>query len=178
MAKSGLPVFFRDPRTGSMKQFTPSEPKDFALAPAEADPALSRILVADDGEADRFLTIWQLGKVWPNGGMLVECAADGTEALEKIHGHRYALVVLDWNLPWQDGAEVLRAMRERDLRIPVVVLSDQRREDIANELESMAAAYVNKEELDAHNFRNAIKTSMQLQAGPGVAGSDPGPMQT
>jgi len=171
MAKNALPMFIRDSRTGFMKELASDELGRIPSAPA-------RVLVADDDESDRLFTIWQLGDAWPiQGDMLVECAADGAEALEKMHGHRYALVVLDWNMPRQHGAEVLRAMRERDLCIPVVVVSDQRREDIASDLESMAAAYVNKDELDAHSFRNAIATSMQLQTGRGLAGSGPDMMQ-
>jgi len=68
-----------------MRQFTPVEPKDFAFAADEVGPFPSRVLVADEGEANRFLTIWRLGKAWPiEGDMMVECAADGAEALEKI----------------------------------------------------------------------------------------------
>jgi CheY-like chemotaxis protein len=163
-----LPMFARDQRTGSMKQFTPGEPKDVALAPDEAGRPHSRVLVADDGEADRFLTIWQLGKVWPvEADILVECAADGAEALEKIRNTQYALVVLDWNMPQLNGADVLRAIRETDLRVPVVVVSDQCREATAGYLKTMAAAFVNKAELDTGSLRIAIAASIQLQEGRG-----------
>lgn len=156
-----------------MKELGPNELGIVPLAHGEKRPAPARVLVADDDESDRLLTIWQLGDAWPvKGDLLVECATDGTQALEKIHGHRYALVVLDWNMPLQSGAEVLRAMRERDLRIPVVVLSDQRHEDIAKELESMPAAFVNKSELDSHSLRNAIAVSMLLHAVPRSAGAE------
>jgi two-component system chemotaxis response regulator CheY len=159
-------MFTRDQRTGSMKQFTPGEPKNFGLAPDEAGPLHSRVLVAHDGEANRFLTIWRLGKAWPvEGDMMVECAADGAEALEKIRSKQYALVVLDWNMPLFNGADVLRAIRENDLRVPVVVMSDQRREAIASHLETMAAAFVNKDEFDTGSLRNAIAASIQLQEG-------------
>jgi CheY-like chemotaxis protein len=172
MAKNALPMFFRDPQTGFMKELAPNELSIVPLAPGEKRPAAARVLVADDDESDRLLTIWQLGDAWPvKGELVVECATDGTQALEKIRSHPYALVVLDWSMPRTDGAEVLRAMRERDLRIPVVVLSDQRREDIAHELDSMTAAFVSKAELDAHSFRNAIAVSMLLQAMPRSAGT-------
>jgi hypothetical protein len=65
MAKKALPLFTRDHRTGSMKEFTPSEPNGFALASDKAGPPYSRVLVADDDETDRLLTIWHLGKAWP-----------------------------------------------------------------------------------------------------------------
>ena len=179
MAKNALPIFFRNPQTGFMKEFDPNQLGVSPSADGEKRSAAVRVLVADDDESDRLLTIWQLGAAWPvQGDMLVECATDGTEALEKIRGYHYALVVLDWNMPRLDGAAVLRAMRERGLLIPVVVLSDQRHEDIANELKSMTAAFVNKSELDAHSFRNAIAASMQLQTGRDWVGSHPEALQT
>jgi CheY-like chemotaxis protein len=169
MAKNALPMFFRDPTTGVMKQLTPNHLGDFPLAQGEKRPAPARVLVADDDKADRFLTIWQLAKAWPvEGEMLVECAADGEEALEKIRSKQYALVVLDWSLPQLIGAEMLRAIREGDRRVPVVVVSDQCRGTIWHELQSMSAAYLHKEELDAHSFRNAIAASMKLQEGRGA----------
>jgi CheY-like chemotaxis protein len=151
-----------------MKQFIPGEPKEFASAPDKAGAPHSRVLVASDGEADRFLTVWQLGKVWPvEADILVECAADGAEALEMIRSQQYALVVLDWNMPQLNGADVLRAIRETDLRVPVVVVSDQGREAIASNLETMAAAFVNKEEPHPGNLRSAIAASIQMQEGRG-----------
>ena len=179
MAKNALPMFFRNPQTGFMSEFTPNQLGGSAPEPGEKRSSAARVLVADDDESDRLLTIWQLGAAWPiQGDMLVECATDGAEALEKIRGYHYALVVLDWNMPRQDGATVLRTIRKRGLRIPVVVLSDQRREDLANHLESMTAAFVNKSELDAHSFRNAIAASMQWQTGRDWVESRPETLQT
>jgi two-component system sensor histidine kinase/response regulator len=149
-----------------MQEFTPGEPKRFALASDNADPSDFRVLVAGDDETDRRLTIGQLGKAWSvERDMMVECAADGAEALEKIRGNRYALIVLDWNMPHQESAAVLRAMREDGLRVPVVVVSDHRREAIAPGLETMAASFVNKEKLDPSSFLNAIVASILLQEG-------------
>jgi CheY-like chemotaxis protein len=81
------------------------------------------------------------------------------------------LAVLDWNMPQLDGTDVLRAIRKNGLRVPVVVFSDQRREAIASYLETMAAAFVNKDELHPGNLRNAIAASIQLQEGRGSVGS-------
>ncbi len=149
-----------------MKEFTPSEPHGFALASDPAGSPWFRVLLADDDEADRLVTIWHLGRAWTaERDLLVECAADAAEALEKIRGRRFALVVLAWNLPHQDGAVVLRAMRENGLRVPVVVVSGHRHEAIASDLEGLAAAFVNKNEMDPHSFRNAIVASMLLQEG-------------
>ncbi len=133
---------------------------------ADERSAHLRVLVADDNETVRLLTICHLGKAGcRERDMLVECAADGAEALEIIRRKLFALVVLDGNMPRLDGGNVLRAMREDGMRVPVVVVSGQSHETIANDLSSMAASFVNKDELDPISFGRAISESMQLQEG-------------
>jgi len=157
-------MFMWDQDTHSMKELLPKESAALLRATPATGTTHFRALVADDDDEDRFLTISHLGEAWTVAGPLtVECAADGAEALEKIHSSRYALVVLDWNMPEQDGAAVLRTIRANGLRVPVVVVSGQQHEAIANDLKAMDAAFVNKGELNSGNFRQAITASMQLQ---------------
>lgn len=147
-----------------MKELQPGDDEDLGPDFNNAASPLFRVLVADDNEAERRLTIWHLGKAWPDArDMVVECAGDGTEALEKIRSNAYRLVVLDWNMPLRDGGEVLRAIRDDGLCVPVVVVSGQPREAIALDLEAGAAAFVSKGALNPMNFGSAIAVSMQLQ---------------
>lgn len=140
--------------------------EDLAGASRKGVPGPVRVLVADDDEMAREVTIMHLGKAWPFGGSLsVECAENGKEALEKLCRGRFALAVLDWRMPYLDGGAVLRAIRKEGMRIPVVVVSGQPHEDIAQDLETMAAAFVNKAELNPLSFCSAIAASLQL---PGV----------
>lgn len=162
-----------------MQELTSDESKALLLGPAPAGVSHFHALVADDDEEDRLLTIWKLGDEWPvTGRLTVECAADGVEALEKIHNRAYALVVLDWDMPELDGEAVLRTMRARGVRVPVVIVSGQRRENIKCDLGVMAAAFANKNELDAGRFRKAIHDSMQLQEALPSGTPNPEPNQS
>lgn len=166
MAKNALPVFTRDQHTGSLKALARGGSDDFELVSDTAGSPYFRVLVADPNEADRLATIWMLDQAWPAGrNMLVECAADGAEALEKIRRNQYALLVLDWNMPKTAGADVLRTIRAGGPRVPVVVLAGQRREAIAPHLESLAAAFMHKDELDPCILSNAIASSILLLDG-------------
>jgi CheY-like chemotaxis protein len=123
-----------------------------------------RVLVADDCEKDRELTIMHLGQAWPfERNMVVECASNGMDALVKLRRSRFALAVLDWNMPHLGGRELLRAMRQNGMSVPVVVVSAQRREDIASDLQLLAASFVHKDELNPVRFCSAIAVSLQLQ---------------
>ena len=164
MKDDQLLVLTRDQRTGKVKTIVPGKPEESALASSRAVPRPVRVLVADDCKPDRELTIRHLGEAWPfKQDMVVECAADGMEALTKLRRSRFALAVLDWNMPHLGGRELLRAIREHGLRLPVVVVSGERHEDIAHDLTSMAAAFVHKVELNPIRFCSAIAVSFQLQ---------------
>jgi len=52
-----------------------------------------------------------------------DAAASGVKALELFERHRYDLVLTDLMMPGMTGWEVLAAVRGRDPRIPVIVIS-------------------------------------------------------
>jgi DNA-binding response OmpR family regulator len=56
-------------------------------------------------------------------GYEVQVAADGREGLAEVARSEPDLVLLDLMLPGVDGFEVLRGIRERSRRIPVIILS-------------------------------------------------------
>ncbi|OGG57319.1 DNA-binding response regulator [Candidatus Kaiserbacteria bacterium RIFCSPHIGHO2_01_FULL_55_17] len=58
-------------------------------------------------------------------GYAVDTIGDGKKALTRITLHRkdYDLIILDLMLPSMDGLEVCRAVRERGITIPILVLT-------------------------------------------------------
>ncbi len=132
------------------------------MAPPVPKPTLP-VLVIDDNETDRELTVRHLGKAWPfEREMAVDYAADGREALGKMQARRYALVVLDWKLPVMDGGEVLRAMRGNGFRVPVVVISGLQRDEIREDLTALRAVFLNKDDMNPVTFHEAIAESLRL----------------
>jgi DNA-binding response OmpR family regulator len=78
-----------------------------------------RILVVDDDSGLRE----QLKTSLIRQRYDVESAADGEEALDKLFGSSYGLVVLDIMLPKRDGLAVLKEMRTADIDTPVIMLT-------------------------------------------------------
>jgi len=105
--------------------------------------ALARILVADDDRVtSRFVSSLLEGE-----GYEVLVADDGQHAVELALEYRPDLIVSDLIMPYRDGFEVLRVLRDesRLARIPVVILSmKDREEDIVRCLEEGADDYVVK----------------------------------
>lgn len=121
-----------------------------------------RVLVVDDNLVDCEITTRYLAKAWPfERDMKVDTATDGPSALDKIRRERYALVVLDWRLPGMSGAELLQRLRGSGCRAPVVVVSGLTRDQIPEDLASMGAVYLGKDELNALSLHRAIAEALR-----------------
>lgn len=90
-----------------------------------------RILMVEDDNALRDTLVQALSQA----GYGVDPVADGRVADHALATGGYDLVVLDLGLPEMDGTEVLRRMRSRLDRTPVLVLSA--RDDIAERVHGL-----------------------------------------
>jgi two-component system, OmpR family, copper resistance phosphate regulon response regulator CusR len=80
---------------------------------------VSRILIVED-EA-RIASFLEKGL--RSNGFSTEVAADGESALGLARAGSFDLVILDLGLPGMHGFDVLRELRERDTRLPVIILT-------------------------------------------------------
>jgi len=81
---------------------------------------MKRILLVDDDEDLREALGEQL--LMTEGFDVFE-AANGSDAMEKIKGELYDLIVLDIGLPDTDGRELCRLMRKQGVKCPVLMLT-------------------------------------------------------
>lgn len=63
------------------------------------------------------------GKFLDRLGCTVETAVDGSDAIEKLREASFDLIVSDISMPRLKGTEFLRAIRERDLDVPVILMT-------------------------------------------------------
>ncbi len=76
------------------------------------------LLVEDHAELSRWIS-----KALQDARLNVECASNGADADALLHTQEYALVILDLTLPKMDGLEVLKRLRARGSKTPVLVLT-------------------------------------------------------
>jgi two-component system chemotaxis sensor kinase CheA len=115
-----------------------------------------RILVVDDS-----LTTRQIEQaIFEADGYLVETAADGVEALEKLEKNKIDVVVTDINMPRMDGRTLLSNMRhsEQYAKIPVVVLSGAYDEfEKSKFMEAGAQSFIIKSDFERGNLLDIVK---------------------
>lgn len=102
---------------------------------------MTRVLIAED-EA-RIASFVEKGLQANGFSTLV--VADGRSAAAMARDHDFDLLILDLGLPTMDGHEVLREIRGRGERLPVIVLTARREvKDTVKSLEHGADDYVTK----------------------------------
>lgn len=103
-----------------------------------------KILIADDHAIVRE-GLKQYVKTLDDIKMIDE-AVDGEEAWAKIKDGCYDLVILDISMPGISGLDILRNMKERDMKTPVLILSVHPQEQYAIQAFKMGASgYLSKE---------------------------------
>ena len=103
-----------------------------------------KVLVVDDMSTMRRIVRNVLKQI---GYTSVEEAPDGQEALKKLKGGGFGLVVSDWNMPVMTGLELLKAIRaDAELKtLPVLmVTAEAQKENIIEAVQAGVSNYVVK----------------------------------
>lgn len=112
--------------------------------PAQTDSAPYNILVVDDDGAQRRLA----RAVLAAPEYRVAEAADGRQAVERLHGEDFDAVLLDKRMPQMDGHAVLRYIREdmEEAMLPVIMFTayGDASDDIAEALRHGATDFIRK----------------------------------
>lgn len=86
-----------------------------------------RILVVDDESSVRSVA----EQVLKLAGHVVQTAENGSQALEILEsGASFDLLLLDVSMPEMDGMELLAALREKQIEVPVLLMSGHAEADI------------------------------------------------
>ncbi len=78
-----------------------------------------RVLMIDD----ETVFVNSLTKVLTRRGIGVQSAPDGHKGLALLTNEEFDVIVLDMRMPGMDGLATLKAIRERDALIPVILLT-------------------------------------------------------
>jgi CheY-like chemotaxis protein/HPt (histidine-containing phosphotransfer) domain-containing protein len=107
-----------------VRMLTPAEAR---ARPADVEPATSttwtfppaRVLVVDDGEANRELVRLVLEEV----GLSVAGAENGQVGVDMASQQRFDVILMDMQMPVMDGFTATRTLRQRGLKTPILALT-------------------------------------------------------
>jgi DNA-binding response OmpR family regulator len=85
----------------------------------------SLLVVDDEPIVQKFIS-----KILMDAGYDVETAGNGAEALCLMNGKKFALILLDTNMPTMDGFQLLKIMRDNNINTPVIILSGEEQEEL------------------------------------------------
>ncbi|HWN71834.1 MAG TPA: response regulator [Haliangium sp.] len=95
---------------------------EVSAAVTKAITSPTRVLLVDDTQVNRRLASKMLEKL----GVTVDVAANGLEAVAKAESQRYALILMDCQMPEMDGYEATQRIREYEgelRRTPIVAMT-------------------------------------------------------
>ncbi len=121
--------------------------------------AFGHVLIADDEP----LLLNSLRRILESSGHTVETASDGHSALDLIRRDQFDAIISDIAMPGVDGIELLRAVRERDADVPVILITGNPAVETAVQgVEHGIIAYLVKP-FDLREFQRVISKAVRLR---------------
>lgn len=120
-----------------------------------------RILVVDDDELDRRTVYLALTQA----GVKIEWSevSDAKTAISILRNTTYDCVFLDDRLPDQDGLSLIKKLRASEIKVPLVVITDQGDEHIVVELMKAGATdYLVKSRLSSITLTQVLRHAMRI----------------
>jgi two-component system, NarL family, invasion response regulator UvrY len=103
-----------------------------------------KVLIADDHPIVRKGIVQLLIDAFPK--IKTEEVNSGIEAVKRINGEKWDLIILDISMPGRNGIDVLKQARTAGVKTPILILSMQAEEHYAlRTLKAGASGYVSKE---------------------------------
>jgi diguanylate cyclase (GGDEF)-like protein/PAS domain S-box-containing protein len=107
-----------------------------------ADIRITRVLYMEDNPGLASL----LQKNLQRRGFLVDTAADGEEGIKMLEANCYDAVLVDYNMPFFGGIDVIRALASKGMPVPVIMVTGEGNETVAAEsLKLGASDYIVKD---------------------------------
>ncbi len=123
---------------------------------------VNQILVVEDDEGHAALTRALITDI-VGEGVVVDLAKSGREALARIVEAPYDLCLLDYRLGDEDGLGLLRALKLRDIELPIIVLTGMGGEDVAvDAMKTGAVDYIRKGDLTVDTLAASMRYALEL----------------
>jgi signal transduction histidine kinase len=120
-----------------------------------------KILVVDDDKVDRMA----VRRALTESGVQMELSevSDSNDAFSVLNTTAYDCVFLDYRLPLQDGLTLIQQLRSSEIKVPLVILTEQGDEQIASELiKAGATDYLSKSRISPENLAQVLRSAIRV----------------
>lgn len=119
---------------------------------------MNKILIIDDDTDIRYT----ISEICRFGGWDPIEAANGQEALEKFKAYRPDLVMMDYHMPVKNGMTTLQELRSLDNLVPILILTVDERQEIADAFLDMGATDFALKPIKAPDLIARIRINLQI----------------
>lgn len=117
-----------------------------------------KILIIDDDGDIRYT----ISEICRYGGWEPLLASNGMEGLESFKVHRPDLVMVDYHMPVRDGLETVGQIRQLDHGVPILVLTVDERQEIADRFLDQGATDFALKPIKAPDLIARIRVNLQI----------------
>lgn len=116
-----------------------------------------RVLIVDDDEA----VIRLIGALFRDEHIDFDVAHDGFEALQLLGKQRYAVMLVDLEMPVLSGIELLRRMKDAMLRLPIIFVVTAHLRDYAPALDESVVNAIIRKPFHPDDLASLVRTTLQ-----------------
>ncbi len=117
-----------------------------------------KVLIIDDNEDIRFT----VSEICDFAGWTPVTAGNGFEGAELFKSEKPDLVVVDYHMPMLDGMETIEQIRKTDRKVPIIVLTVDERQEIADEFLAIGATDFALKPIKAPDLIARIKVNLRI----------------
>ena len=140
------------------KQEVATSPRAIPEVSSSGPGEKGRLLLVDDERA--LLEVWS--EILGDAGWTVETAGDGAAALEILTRSSFDAILTDIDMPGLNGLQLLRAIRARDLDVPVVLMTGNPRTETAIQAVEQGALRYLVKPVAATTLTEAVQEAARL----------------
>jgi len=124
--------------------------------------AKKKVLIVEDSESYRFV----LSESLREAGFIVAIARNGEEGLDAIKSDKPDLVLLDITMPKMDGITMSQKLKEANIKVPIIFLTNM--SDIKHVTEATATAtdymgYIVKADTSVDDIVVRVKEKLNIK---------------
>ncbi|MFC7319545.1 response regulator [Halobacillus campisalis] len=117
-----------------------------------------KILIVDDDESLRTM----MKTLCEKDGLKADTAVDGRDGLYLFNKHHYDILIVDYHMPIMDGLEFVRQIRYENQQIPILVLTEDDRQETADRFIKEGATDFSLKPIKALDIISRIHLHIQI----------------